>query len=74
MRVKTPISLPSDLLRVVDRAAGGRANRSRYIERAVRAFVEAQSKADRDGKDIELINRHARRLNAEAADVLAYQR
>lgn len=29
--------------------------------------------AERDGKDIELINRHAGRLNAEAADVLTYQ-
>jgi metal-responsive CopG/Arc/MetJ family transcriptional regulator len=73
MRVKTSVSLPAGLLRAVDSAAGGRTNRSRYIERAVRAFVEAQSRAERDPKDIELINRHARRLNAEAADVLAYQ-
>ena len=73
MRVKTSVALPADLLRAVDRAAGGRDNRSRYIERAVRALLEAHSKVERDAKDIGLIHRHARRLNAEAADVLAYQ-
>jgi hypothetical protein len=30
-------------------------------------------RARRDAADAEIINRHADRLNAEAADVLAYQ-
>jgi len=73
MRVKTSVTLPEDLLRSLDRAAGGKSNRSRMIEMAVRQLLEARAKADRDARDIEIINRHARRLNDEAADVLDYQ-
>jgi len=73
MRVKTSVTLPEDLLRSLDRAAGGHSNRSRLIEEAVRALLEAKARAARDAKDIEVINRHADRLNDEAADVLEYQ-
>ncbi|HMC94407.1 MAG TPA: ribbon-helix-helix domain-containing protein [Polyangia bacterium] len=73
MRVKTSVTLPEDLLRSLDRAAGGHSNRSRLIEEAIRALLEAKARAARDAKDIEVINRHADRLNDEAADVLEYQ-
>lgn len=73
MRVKTSVTLPEDLLRSLDRAAGGQGKRSRLIEQAVRALLEARARADRDTKEIALINRHADRLNEEAADVLEYQ-
>jgi metal-responsive CopG/Arc/MetJ family transcriptional regulator len=73
MRVKTSVTLPEDLLRSLDRAAGGHSNRSRLIEEAIRALLDAKARAARDAKDIEVINRHADRLNDEAADVLEYQ-
>src|SRR5262245_17195860 len=73
MRVKTSITLPEDLLRSIDRVAGGRLNRSRLIEQAVRELIEARSKAERDARDFEIINRNADWLNDEAADVLGYQ-
>jgi metal-responsive CopG/Arc/MetJ family transcriptional regulator len=73
MRVKTSVTLPEELLRSLDRAAGGHSNRSRLIEQAVRALLETRARAERDAKDIEIINRHADRLNEEAADVLGYQ-
>ena len=73
MRVKTSVTLPADLLRSLDRAAGGQGNRSRLIEQAVRELLEARSRAERDAREIDLINRYADRLNEEAADVLAYQ-
>ena len=73
MRVKTSVTLPEELLRSLDRAAGSQSNRSRLIEQAVRQLLEARARAERDAKDIETINRHAERLNAEAADVLGYQ-
>src|SRR5262249_1060696 len=72
MRVKTSITLPEELLRSLDRAAEGRTNRSRLIEQAVRELLEAQRRAARDARDIAIINRNARRLNAEAMDVLDY--
>ena len=73
MKVKTSITLPEELLRALDRAAGGQSNRSQLIERAVREMLAARQRADRDARDIEIINRHADRLNDEAADVLDYQ-
>ena len=73
MRVKTSVTLPADLLRSLDRAAGGRDNRSRFVEQAVRTLLDAPFNAERDAKEIALINRHADRLNKEAADVLDYQ-
>jgi metal-responsive CopG/Arc/MetJ family transcriptional regulator len=73
MRVKTSVTLPEELLRSLDRVAGGQGNRSRLIEQAVRALLEARARADRDAKEIALINRNADRLNEEAADVLDYQ-
>jgi hypothetical protein len=36
-------------------------------------MLEAKARADRDARDVDLINRHADRLNDEAADVLDYQ-
>ena len=37
------------------------------------ATVKRLSKAERDAKDLEIINRNADRLNKEARDVLEYQ-
>jgi len=73
MRVKTSVTLPSELLRSLDQAAGGQGNRSRLVEQAIRELLEARARAERDAKEIALINRHADRLNEEAADVLEYQ-
>ncbi len=36
-------------------------------------MLAAKARAERDARDIDLINRHADRLNDEAADVLDYQ-
>ena len=72
-RVKTSVTLPGDLLRSVDRIAGGETNRSRVIEEALRDLVERRAKAERDARDLEIINRNAERLNDEAEDVLDYQ-
>jgi len=49
-------------------------NRSSFLERAVRAYLAGLEKARRDTADIEIINRHADRLNSEAHDVLEYQK
>ena len=70
MRVKTSITLPAELLKTVDRADS---NRSAFIERAILAYLARLQKAAREARDVEIINRNADRLNAEAADVLEYQ-
>jgi metal-responsive CopG/Arc/MetJ family transcriptional regulator len=71
VRVKTSITLPRALLRRLDRIEK---NRSGLIERAALAYLAQMEEQARDRKDIEIIDRHAARLNREAADTLAYQR
>ena len=50
---------------------GGR--RSAAIELAVKEFLERRLRQSRDAREIEIINRNAKRLNREAEDVLTYQ-
>ena len=73
MRLKTSVTLPEDLLQSLDRVGGGRINRSRLIEQAVRDLIENRIRAERDARDLAILNRHADRLNVEADDVLRYQ-
>jgi metal-responsive CopG/Arc/MetJ family transcriptional regulator len=70
VRVKTSITLPVDLLKSIDRAES---NRSAFLERAARAYLQRIRKTDRDARDLAVINSNADRLNAEALDVLDYQ-
>jgi metal-responsive CopG/Arc/MetJ family transcriptional regulator len=70
MRVKTSITLPSDLLASIDQV---NANRSAFVEQAARAYLAKLRRMQRDARDIKIINANAKRLNAEAKDVLEYQ-
>jgi len=71
VRIKTSITLPKDLLGRLDRVDR---NRSALIERAARAYLAEMEKQARDRRDVEIIGRHAARLNREALDTLEYQR
>jgi metal-responsive CopG/Arc/MetJ family transcriptional regulator len=71
VRVKTSITLPSDLLARIDRAES---NRSVFLERAARTYLARLERARLDRRDIEIINAHADELAREAMDVLEYQR
>jgi metal-responsive CopG/Arc/MetJ family transcriptional regulator len=70
MRVKTSVTLPEELLGEIDRLDS---NRSAFLERAARQYLTQASKATRDARDAAIIERHAKRLNEEAMDVLEYQ-
>jgi metal-responsive CopG/Arc/MetJ family transcriptional regulator len=71
VRVKTSVTLPADLLATIDQVD---ANRSAFVERAARAYLARLERTKREARDVEIINRNAERLNAEARDVLGYQR
>ena len=71
MRVKTSVTLPEELIRRLD---GIEPNRSAILERAAREYLDRLDAEERDRRDIEIINRHSRRLNREAADTLGYQK
>ena len=73
MKVKTSITLSPETLRIVDRLAGRRSNRSRVIEAAVLQLARQQKAAERDARELALLNRRAEALNAEMEDVLRDQ-
>jgi metal-responsive CopG/Arc/MetJ family transcriptional regulator len=73
MKVKTSITLSSDLLKTIDRLSGRNKSRSEFIEAALKAYIAQIIRNGQNARDLEIINRRADDLNKEALDVLAYQ-
>ena len=73
MKVKTSVTLSEELIREIDALSSQYGTRSALIERAVRDFLATAAQRQREARDLEILNRHAEALNAEAADVLSYQ-
>ncbi len=73
MKIKTSVTLSDALLSAIDRHAGKGANRSEFIETAVRGYIAALERRKKNLRDLAIINRRAARLNREARDVLDYQ-
>lgn len=73
MKVKTSVTLSEELMRQIDALSSQYGTRSALIEQAVRTFLAAEAQHTRDAQDLEILNRHADTLNAEAEDVLSYQ-
>lgn len=70
---KTSITLSREILTGIDRIAGAKQSRSAFIEAVLAEHLRARARAERDKRDVEIINRNAERLNREALDVLKYQ-
>lgn len=70
MRVKTSVTLSTELLHAIDAQAG---QRSAFIEAAAWAYLRARERERRDASDLAIIDANAERLNAEALDALDYQ-
>jgi metal-responsive CopG/Arc/MetJ family transcriptional regulator len=73
MKVKTSITLSDELIKAIDQYSQDYKNRSDFIEAAIWAFIKQVVRNQQNARDIEIINRNADRLNAEALDVLTYQ-
>ena len=73
MKVKTSVTLSNELIEAIDQYGQPYKNRSEFIEAAIWAFIKQLIREQEDARDVEIINRNAERLNAEALDVLAYQ-
>jgi metal-responsive CopG/Arc/MetJ family transcriptional regulator len=73
MKVKTSVTLSEELLRQIDALSSQYGTRSALIERAVRDFLATAAQRQWEARDLEILNRRAEALNAEAADVLSYQ-
>jgi len=70
---KTSITLSREVLSGIDRIAGSRQSRSAFIEAVLAEHLRARARAERDKRDLEIINRNAKRLNRDAEDGLEYQ-
>jgi metal-responsive CopG/Arc/MetJ family transcriptional regulator len=73
MKEKTSITLSRDVLNGIDRLAGSKRSRSAVIESALRHYLRQKERARIHAHDLEILNRAADRLNAEAEDALQYQ-
>jgi len=73
MRVKTSVTIDERVLRAIDKATTRTRSRSRVIEGAAREFLVRRSRAARESRDLEILDRSANALNREMEDVLAYQ-
>ena len=73
MKSKTSITLSTNLMEALDRIVGKNGSRSDLIEKAVREYIQKAARAERDRRDLEILNRSAARLEREATDVLRYQ-
>ena len=69
---KTSVSLSGELIAAVDSLAS-KAQRSAFIERAVRSYLNRLVRRARNERDLALINASARETNAEAELVMEIQ-
>jgi len=73
MKVETSITLSIDVLAAIDRHTGEFRSRSEFLEASAREFLRRLARTAADRRDLEILNRRAEVLNAEAEDVLSYQ-
>lgn len=73
MRGKISITLSKDVIHAVDELAVEGSNRSRVIEEAILHYIEGRRRAERERRDLEILNGAADALNREVEEVLAYQ-
>ena len=73
MKTKTSITLSIELLKAIDLYIGEYKSRSAFLETAARQFIVQLERKKTEQRDLEIINRNADSLNAEAEDVLTYQ-
>lgn len=72
MKVKASITVSDDVLRAIDELAKS-SSRSEVIEDALRQFLAARARMQRDARDLEIMNQRADAYNVETADLLSYQ-
>lgn len=73
MKEKTSITLSKEVIGEIDRMAGSDQSRSAFIEAALRKYMVDRARAERDKRELELINRNVSQLNRDALDTLDYQ-
>jgi len=73
MKIKISITLSDEVIKAIDLHIGEYRSRSEFLEMAARKFIVQLARKEAEQRDLEIINRRADSLNAEAEDVLTYQ-
>ena len=73
MSVRMSVVLPDDLVQTVKLLSHQYKSQSVFVETALRRFISQIRREEQHQRDLEIINRHADRLNAETYDALGYQ-
>jgi hypothetical protein len=72
-KIKTSLTLSREVIRGIDRVAGRHRSRSSLVDAVLSGYLARRERAEMNARDLELLNRHADELNAEAEDVLGFQ-
>jgi hypothetical protein len=72
MRVKTSVSLSTEILKEVSNFTTG-GERSDFIEKALWNYIQFLHRCQRNQQDLDKINKSAEFLNSEALDSLSFQ-
>jgi metal-responsive CopG/Arc/MetJ family transcriptional regulator len=73
MKLKTSVTLSSDLLEEIDRNVGTNTSRSAFIEAAMREYLKEKVRRAINERDLQILNANADYFNREMEDVLRYQ-
>ncbi|MGB8261350.1 MAG: ribbon-helix-helix domain-containing protein [Terracidiphilus sp.] len=73
MKLKTSVTLSSDLLAEIDRNAGPKSSRSAFIEAVIREYFKEKVRRAIYERDLQILNANADYFNREMEDVLRYQ-
>jgi metal-responsive CopG/Arc/MetJ family transcriptional regulator len=73
MKIKTSVTISQELLKVMDEFLDSDKNRSLFLERAAWSYIAKLRRAQRNARDIDIINQRAEYLNTEVLDALSYQ-
>lgn len=73
MQIQKTISIPDDLLRMLDNTLNNSLTLSEIIEKALREYIQKNKQKNQNDQDLEILNANADALNEEANDVLQYQ-
>jgi len=73
MKIKTSITLSQELLTVLEEYLGAEQSRSLFLEQAAWEYIAKLRRAQRNARDLEILNRRADFLNEEVHDALSYQ-
>ena len=73
MKEKTSVTLSEEVLKGVDHIAGKKSSRSAVIEHVLRTYLRQRERALINARDLEILNREAAALDAEAEDTVSYQ-